>query len=69
VATPVPTVTAVANQPKTPKHGVRISDDLWQAAQRVAADRDETLTEVIRRALERYVKEHPGTSDQEKAEG
>jgi predicted transcriptional regulator len=49
----------VANQPKTPKHGVRIPDDLWEAAKRVAADRDETLTQVIRRALERYVRDHP----------
>jgi antitoxin component of RelBE/YafQ-DinJ toxin-antitoxin module len=49
----------VPNQPKTPKRGVRIADDLWRAAQRVAADRGETLTDVIRRALEQYVREHP----------
>jgi hypothetical protein len=57
--TPVPTVTRVPNQPKTPKRGARIADDLWRAAQRVAADRGETLTDVIRRALEQYVREHP----------
>lgn len=43
----------------TPLRAVRISDDLWIAAKRVAADRDETVSEVIRRALERYVRAHP----------
>lgn len=47
------------NQPRTPKHGVRIPQDLWDAAKRVAADRGETLTDVIIRALKRYVVEHP----------
>lgn len=43
----------------TPLRAVRVSDDLWEAAKRVAADRDETVTDVIVRALERYVREHP----------
>lgn len=47
------------NQPATPTHSVRVSDELWEAARKVAADRDETLADVIRRALERYVRDHP----------
>jgi hypothetical protein len=42
---------------------VRIPDDLWRAAKRVAADRGETLTSVIIRALERYVRAHPLDED------
>lgn len=59
MATPAPSVPRVPNQPRTPKHGVRIPQDLWDAAKRVAADRGETLTDVIIRALKRYVVEHP----------
>jgi len=51
------------NQPATPKRGVRIPDELWQAAMRVARDRGETLSQVIRRALERYVRQHPLDDD------
>lgn len=43
----------------TPLRAVRVPDELWEAAKRVAADRDETVTDVIIRALERYVREHP----------
>lgn len=35
---------------------VRVPDDLWEEAQRVAAERGEVLSEVIRRMLEEYVK-------------
>lgn len=41
---------------------VRVPDDLWEAAQEAAAKNGETLSEVIRRALEEYVAqsgEHP----------
>lgn len=44
------------NQPKTPARAVRIEDALWQAAQAKAAERGETVSDVIRRALQRYVK-------------
>jgi predicted transcriptional regulator len=53
----------VPNQPATPKHGVRVPDELWRAAQRVAKDRGETVTAVILRALERYVRQHPLDQD------
>lgn len=45
----------MANQPKTPARAVRIEDDLWRAAQEKAAERGETVSDVIRRALRRYV--------------
>lgn len=34
---------------------VRVSDDLWEAAQRKASDEDEKLSDVIRRLLVEYV--------------
>lgn len=46
------------NQPATPNRTVRIADELWEAAQRKAADNGETITEVIRRALQRYVRDY-----------
>jgi hypothetical protein len=43
-----------------PVRTVRVPDELWEAAKRVAADNDETMTDVILRALTRYVRDHPG---------
>lgn len=50
------TIRRVPNQPKTPVRTFRIPDDLWNAAQAKAADRGETVSDVVRKALERYVK-------------
>ncbi|HET7689584.1 MAG TPA: hypothetical protein VFK41_04340 [Nocardioidaceae bacterium] len=47
------------NQPKTPNRTIRVPDEVWEAARRVAADKGETITEVIVRALKRYVRDHP----------
>lgn len=44
------------NAPKTPHRGFRIPDDLYRAAQEIAQERGETLSDVVRAALERYVK-------------
>ena len=46
------------NQPKTsnPARAVRVEDELWRAAMEKAAERGETVSDVIRRALERYTK-------------
>lgn len=44
------------NAPKTPLRSIRVDTDLWRAAQAVAAARGESLSDVIRRALVRYVK-------------
>lgn len=46
------------NQPKTPKHGVRVPDDLWRAVKAKARDRGETITDVIIRALKRYLRDY-----------
>lgn len=37
---------------------VRCEDELWEAAQAVAAERDEKLSDVVRASLVRYVKRH-----------
>lgn len=42
------------NQPKTPIRSIRVPDDEWRAAQERAAERGETVTDLIRRALRRY---------------
>lgn len=51
-----PTLRSMPNQPRTPIRGIRIPNELWEAAQQVAADRGETVSDEVRRALERYVK-------------
>jgi len=40
----------------TPMRNVRVSDELWFAAQTEAVRRAETVTDVINRALTRYTK-------------
>jgi hypothetical protein len=40
----------------TPRRTIRIGEALWGAAQEKAAERGETVTDVLVRALERYVK-------------
>lgn len=44
------------NQPKTPARAVRISDDLWEAAQEVAAADGETVSDLVRSGLERELR-------------
>lgn len=39
----------------TPLRNVRVADDLWRAAKAKAEENGETLTDVIVRALRRYV--------------
>ena len=43
---------------REPLRAVRVPDDLWRRALAVAKARDESLSQVIRAALERYVKRH-----------
>lgn len=50
------TVSRVPNTPGTTRRTVRVADPLWQAAQKKAEQREESLSDVIRKALERYVK-------------
>jgi hypothetical protein len=46
------------NQPRpgTRAHNIRITDELWEAAQKKAEERGETVSEAVRKFLERYVK-------------
>jgi predicted DNA binding CopG/RHH family protein len=37
---------------------VRVPDDLWQAVKQKAADRGETVTDVILRALRAYLRDY-----------
>jgi hypothetical protein len=41
-----------------PTRGVRVSDELWDAAKATAAEQGEHVTDVIVRALEQYVRSH-----------
>jgi len=50
------TMRAMPNTPGTPRRTIRIPDALWDAAAAKAEARGESLSDVIRKALERYVK-------------
>ena len=43
--------------PDTPR-AIRIPDDLWHAALEKAAANGDTVSEIVRKALARYVKRH-----------
>lgn len=49
-----PTLTPMPNQPKTPQRTVRVPDEVWERAKARAEARGETVSDVVRRALERY---------------
>jgi hypothetical protein len=49
----------VPNQPKTPNRNVRVPDDLWQALTAVAAERECSVSDVIRDELRRVMLTHP----------
>ncbi len=44
------------NAPKTPTRTFRCPDDLWNAAKDKAAVEDRTVTDVLIKALQEYVK-------------
>jgi predicted HicB family RNase H-like nuclease len=44
------------NAPKTPTRTIRVPDDLWLAVQRKAKQQGVTVTSVIIKALEEYLK-------------
>lgn len=44
------------NQPKTPARSIRVGVLLWEAAKAKAAERGESVTDVVIRALESYVR-------------
>jgi predicted DNA-binding protein len=41
--------------PDTPR-AIRVPDDLWQAALEKAEANGDTVSDIVRRALERYIK-------------
>jgi Tfp pilus assembly protein FimV len=51
-------VAARKNPTPTPQHTVQIDDELWDAAQRIAAKRRETVSDIVRHALVEYVDKH-----------
>jgi predicted CopG family antitoxin len=44
------------NAPKTPLRSFRIPDDVYRAAQAKAVEKGESVSDVVRRALDRYGK-------------
>ena len=50
------TIGSMPNQPKTPMKSFRISEDLYRAALRKAEEEGKTLSDVVREALEKYVR-------------
>jgi predicted HicB family RNase H-like nuclease len=50
------TMARVPNKPKTPIRSFRIDPELYAAVQEKAAERGETVTDVVVQALQRYVK-------------
>lgn len=48
---------------ETPVRSVRVPDDRWEAAQRIAEDRGETMTDLINRLLEREIRAYPSPND------
>jgi predicted transcriptional regulator len=45
-------------RPENPVRPVRVEDGLWRAAKAIAAERGESLSNVMREALRRYVKRY-----------
>lgn len=45
------------NQPATPLRAFRVSDELWEAVQAKCAAEGVTVTEVILKALERFLRD------------
>ena len=43
---------------KTPLRAVRVPDHLWQRALAIAKERDESLSDIMRDALELYVEDY-----------
>ena len=49
----------------TDRRTVRVAPELWEAAQTTAAERDDTVSDVIRQALEAYTMTKPTNIDHE----
>jgi predicted DNA binding CopG/RHH family protein len=51
------------NAPKTPTRTIRVSDELWTAVQKKAAQDGITVTSIILEALNEYIAEVDTTSN------
>lgn len=58
--TDTPERVQTSDMPVTKVRTLRVDDRLWSEAQRIAADRRETLSAVMKRALVEYVEQHGG---------
>lgn len=47
--------------PETRLRNIRVDDRLWAAVKEIAAERRETVSAIIRRALVEYVERHRGS--------
>lgn len=54
--TPRTTLPTMSNKPNMVMRSLRVPAGLWEAAKAKAVEREENLSDVIRDALERYVK-------------
>lgn len=52
------TLRPVPNKPTMVMRSLRVPLPLWEAALRVAAERQENISDVVREALQRYVKRY-----------
>lgn len=50
-------VPGVPNQPATPNRTIRVPDEIWEPAVRKAHAEGKTITEVIVKALERFLRD------------
>lgn len=58
-----PKISTMPNKPKTPIRNFRAPAEIWEAAQAVAVQRGETMTDVLLRALAEYVRAWEGSRD------
>lgn len=56
--TPSPSIRPVPNQPREDRSNrtFRETDEVWDKVKEIAKERGETITDVIHRALERYIR-------------
>lgn len=52
---------------ETPVRSIRVPDHLWDQVRRIAADRDESVTRTVTRALQQLVDEYPAGEQRPRA--
>jgi predicted DNA-binding protein len=51
-------IDGVPNKPKTKGRSIRVPDELWQEALNTSHQQGETISDVVREALQEYVEKH-----------